>query len=240
VTPHPWHRSPFAGRIDAQRTVAFTSLGLDALRRVAHATDGATINDAVLTLVGGGLRRWLESHGGQLGAVRVKVPVSLHGLAETRDGAAEPGNRDSFFCLDVPLSPADPVARLRAVSHATRLRKAGRDAEQIDAFMHRLARVPQLRALADRLLANPHSFALNVSNVRGPRQLVRVLAAPVRELYSLAEIRQNHALRIAVVSLGDTLNFGLTADPTLVPEVDRLADHIAEDATDLVDRLSRV
>ena len=47
--------------------------------RVAQPTGGATVNDAVLTVVAGGLRRWLEAHHGHLGAVRVKVPVSLHG-----------------------------------------------------------------------------------------------------------------------------------------------------------------
>ena len=53
-----------------------------------------------------------------------------------------------------------------------------------------------------------------------------MLGARVTELYSLAEIRERHALRIAVVSLGERLNFGLTADPTLLPDVDQLADQI--------------
>ena len=78
--PQPWLRSPFDGHIDARREVAFTTAGLEELHRVAAATDGATVNDAVLTVVAGGLRRWLEAHHGHLGAVRVKVPVSLHAL----------------------------------------------------------------------------------------------------------------------------------------------------------------
>jgi diacylglycerol O-acyltransferase len=58
----------------------------------------------VLAVVAGGLRRWLEARHGHLGAVRVKVPVGLHGppLAPG-DDARQPGNRDSFFCLDLPL-----------------------------------------------------------------------------------------------------------------------------------------
>ncbi len=78
--PQPWLRSPFDGHIDARRSVAFTTAGLEELHRVAAAADGATVNDAVLTVVAGGLRRWLEAHHGHLGAVRVKVPVSLHAL----------------------------------------------------------------------------------------------------------------------------------------------------------------
>ena len=78
--PQPWLRSPFDGHIDARRSVAFTAARLDELHRVAAAADGATVNDAVLTVVAGGLRRWIEAHHGHLGAVRVKVPVSLHTL----------------------------------------------------------------------------------------------------------------------------------------------------------------
>ena len=66
-TPQPWHRSPFSGQIDAKREVAFASAPLDGMRRAARAADGATVNDAVLTVVAGGLRRWLESQHGRLG-----------------------------------------------------------------------------------------------------------------------------------------------------------------------------
>ena len=69
--PQPWLRSPFNGHIDAWRTVAFTAVGFDELHEAAAANDGATVNDAVLTVVAGGLRRWLETHHGHLGSVRV-------------------------------------------------------------------------------------------------------------------------------------------------------------------------
>jgi len=222
--PQPWLRSPFNGHVSAKRSVGFATFELDSLRRVAAATDGATVNDAVLAVVAGGLRRWLEARHGHLGAVRVKVPVSLHDLsiAPGADGA-ELGNRDSFFCLDLPLEPADPLDRLSAVHRATRVRKQEHDAQHLDALMRELARTPRLRSFAERVLAGPRSFALNVSNVPGPRQPVHVLGSRVRELYSLAEIREHHALRIAVISLADTLNFGLSADPALLGDVDHLA-----------------
>ena len=241
-TPQPWHRSPFGGQIDAKREIAFASAPLDGMRRAARAAGGATVNDAVLTIVAGGLRRWLESQHGRLQSVRIKVPVSLHDPAAHDDGslADDAGNRDSFFCLDVPLGPEDPLARMRAVRHATRVRKQGHDAQQLDALMRHLERAPQLRGFAERVLTHPRSFALNVSNVRGPRRPVHVLGAPVRSLYSLAEIREHHALRVAVVSLTDTLNFGLTADPSLLQGVDRLAGEIQLEAAELLARIRYV
>jgi diacylglycerol O-acyltransferase / wax synthase len=233
--PQPWLRSPFDGHIDGQRAVAFTTTGLDGLRQVAGAADGATVNDAVLAVVAGGLRRWLEAHHGHLGTVRVKVPVSLHSPPLTPgDGGSEPGNRDSFFCLDLPLGSADPLERLAVIRSATRVRKQGHDAQHLDELMHGLARTPRLSRFADRILAHPRSFALNVSNVPGPRRPVQVLGVPVRALYSLAEIGEHHALRVAVVSLGDSLNFGLVADPTLLNDVDQLAADIQAEAAALI------
>jgi diacylglycerol O-acyltransferase len=236
--PQPWLRSPFDGHIGARRAVAFATAELDGLRRVAHATRGATVNDAVLTVVAGGLRRWLEARHGHLGAVRVKVPVSLHGLSTPPGHEGEDsGNRDSFFCLDLPLGSADPLDRLAAVHSATIVRKQGHDAQHLDALMRQLAHTPRLRQFAERVLAHPRSFALNVSNVPGPRQPVHVLGVPVRALFSLAELREHHALRVAVVSLGNTLNFGLSADPTLLPDVDALASDMEAEAAALIARL---
>ncbi len=241
--PQPWLRSPFDGHIDARRTVAFTRARLDELHRVAAATGGATVNDAVLTVVAGGLRRWIEAHHGHLGAVRVKVPVSLHALPSSpplpADDGAQPGNRDSFFCLDLPLGSSDPLERLAAIRRATLVRKQEHDAQQLDAAMQRLARTPRLSRFAEHVLAHPRSFALNVSNVPGPRRPVRVLGVPVGALYSLAEIGEYHALRVAVVSLAGTLNVGLVADPTLLADVDHLAAAMQAEAAALIDCLPR-
>jgi WS/DGAT/MGAT family acyltransferase len=235
-TPQPWLRSPFRGDIGAERSVAFATVEFSALRRAAKASDGATVNDAVLTVVGGAIHRWLEARHGRLGRVRIKVPVSLHHVPlSDKDAEADVGNRDSFFCVDVPLAPDDPVARLSAVRRATTARKQGHDAQHLDAMMRKLGRTPRLQQFVDRVLTHSRSFDLNVSNVPGPRQPVEVLGVPVTGMYSLAEIREDHALRVAVVSLADTLNFGLVADPTLLGDIDELAREIPPVADALID-----
>jgi WS/DGAT/MGAT family acyltransferase len=240
-SPQPWRRSPFSGRIDTDREVAFSSIELSGLRDVARAMDGATLNDAILAVVSGALHRWLECHHGRFESVRVKVPVSLHtSPAEGDRQTVDAGNRDSFFCLDLPVGSADPLERLATIRRATRTRKDGHDAERLDALMRELGRVPRLRRFAERVLAHPRSFALNVSNVVGPRRPVSVLGARVNELYSLAEIRERHALRIAVVSLCDSLNFGLVADPSLLEDVAGLGADLEAEAAELVGRFEYV
>jgi diacylglycerol O-acyltransferase len=222
------HRSPFDGRIGATREIAFASTPLQALHDAARRHGSATVNDAVLAVVAGGLRRWIERRHGSLGNVRVRVPVSLH---HPGDGA---GNRDSFFGVDLPLHERDPIARLEAIHAETAECKADHDAETMDALLRELARVsPPLEGLCERIEGSPRAFALAVSNVPGPRRAVAVLGAPVTALHSIAEIGERHALRVTAVSLVDTLHFGLCADPEIVPGVAGLADDLAAEAAAL-------
>ena len=211
-------RSPFDGTIGSDREVAFAGAPLRELHDAARQLADASVNDAVLTVVAGALRAWIQHRHGRLGRLRVKIPVSLH---DPTDGLA---NRDSFFTLELPLDEADPVARLAAVRAATAVRKADHDAETLEALLGDMARVsPQLEHFCRRLEASPRTFALNVSNVPGPARPVSVLGAPVEAAYSIAEIGERHALRIAVVSLAGRLYFGFCADPSIVGDIDVLA-----------------
>ncbi len=211
-------RSPFDGRIGTRRVVAFAAVPLAPLHDAARAHCQATLNDAVLSVVAGALRRWVLAHHGHLGDVRVRVPVSLH---HEGDGQL---NRDSFFSVALPLNEPDPLRRLAAVHAATAERKADHDAETMDELLSGLGRVsPRLRDLARQIEGSPRRFAVNVSNVPGPRAAVSVVGAHVRGLHSIAEIGERHALRVAVVSLADTLGFGFCADPAIVADLDAMA-----------------
>jgi diacylglycerol O-acyltransferase / wax synthase len=213
--------SPFDGHIGTRREVAFVSTPLGDLHRAAKSLCGATLNDAVLTAVAGGLRRWVHEHHGHLGVVRVKVPVSLHHEGD------DVANRDSFFTVGLPLNEPDPVARLLATKEATSVRKSDDDAATMDALLRHLAGVsPALERFCARIEQSPRAFAVNVSNVPGPHVAVTLLGAPVEALYSLAEIGQRHALRVAVVSLADTISFGICADPAIVHDLQTMAEGI--------------
>jgi hypothetical protein len=220
--------SPFDGTIGTHREVAFAAVSLAELHDAARALDGATVNDAVLTIVAGGVARWVRARHGDLGTLRVRVPVSLH---HEGDAAA---NRDSFFAVGVPLNEPDPVARLRAVHQATRSRKAAHDAQYHEELMRELSGAPPLRHLLARLDRSPRRFALSISNVPGPPAPVSVLGAPVVHLHSLAEIGERHALRVCALSLAGLLCLGLCADPDVVDRLDLLAESIAAEARALL------
>lgn len=223
--------SPFDGRIGAERAIAMTTVPLGELHDAAKRTTGATLNDAVLSVVAGAIGHWMGTHDHQdLGEIRVKVPVSLH----QADGDA--GNRDSYFTVPLPLGEPDPVARLEQIRDETAERKSEHEAEELDRLFQRFAHLsPRLGHFLTRVEANPRRFALNVSNVHGPTHPVKVLDSPVDSVHSIAEIARRHALRVSVVSVGDQLNFGFCADPDLVTDLDAMAEGAELAADRLID-----
>jgi len=212
-------RSPFDGDPGARRSVSFATVSLAGLHDAARELAGATINDAVLAVIAGALRRWMELHDGtRTDSLRVKVPVSLH---HGDDGLA---NRDSYFSVPLPLGEPDPLARLEAITEATSARKSDHDAEELDRILHRVSGASKrLGRLLTKVESSPRRFAFSVSNVKGPRRPVTIGGAPVETIHSVVEIGHHHALRIAVLSVDDRLCFGFCADPELVSDLEEMA-----------------
>jgi WS/DGAT/MGAT family acyltransferase len=218
--------SPLDHRAGPTRAVAFASGALADFKRIGHAFGpGITVNDVVLTIIAGAVRTWLERRHAGAEGLRVKVPVSLHQHDEHPDAL---GNRDSYFFVDLPIAEPDPVRRLRAISRETTERKRDHDAEL-------LAHLPLQRTVS-RWALSPRVFTFNVSNVPGPVGSLSLFGAPVRELYSLAEIAQHHALRISVISASGTMFFGFCADRDVVPDIDGLAEGVATSHEELLER----
>ena len=83
---------------------------------------------------------------------------------------------------------------------------------------------------------SPRVFALNISNVRGPAGALSVAGRPVGAVYSLAEVAQRHALRVACISTSGRLSFGLCADAAAVAELDAIAAGIEAEVAALLAR----
>jgi diacylglycerol O-acyltransferase / wax synthase len=216
--------TPLDAHISGDREVAFVSRPLEQIKRAEHrARDrlGAhvTINDLLLAAVAGGIRHWLEDERLPLDPMRVKVPVSLH----RPDEGAEVANRDSFLFLDLPCDQGDPERRLARITNEAETAKEDHDAETLYSFFHGLSHLGPLGRAGVRLASSPHEFSLAVSNVPGPRDPVFVLGRQVREMYSIAEPADRHALRVSALSYAGDLRLGLCTDPTHLHSLDRLA-----------------
>jgi diacylglycerol O-acyltransferase len=212
------------------REVAWNTFPIERLKRIEHgAAERVTLNDVVLAVVAGGLRRWLPHVGGIADDLRVQIPVCLHAREEEK---GQLGNRDSFMNVDLPIAEADPSERLRMINAETRERKFDHDADTLYAFFHALGRFRPLYRGVTRLTSGPRQFALSVSNVPGPRERALVLGHAVEQLCSFAEPADRHALRVSVISLGGELAFGLCSDPDAISDLEglrrALSDSVAE------------
>ncbi|MFL5907597.1 MAG: wax ester/triacylglycerol synthase domain-containing protein [Solirubrobacterales bacterium] len=226
----PCEDSVLDRHIGPAREVSWTTFPLERLKRIGHdAGKGVTVNDVVLAVVAGGLRRWLEGGTGPAHDLRVQVPVCLHAREEEK---GQLGNRDSFLNVDLPIAEPDPMTRLRLINAETSQRKLEHDADTLYAFFHAIGRFRPLYRGVTRLTSGPREFALSVSNVPGPRQRPLILGHAIEQFCSFAEPADRHALRVSVVSLGGELAFGLCSDPEAISDLDglrgALADSIAE------------
>lgn len=219
----PGSRSPFDRPVGADRELAFTVLPLSRLKEIGTARpERTTVNDVLLAVIAGGLRAWLSPVDATR-RLRAQVPVSLHHRDES---VRELGNRDSFINVDLPLAEPNPLVRLDLIRAETARRKRLGDAEELFDLFHALGRLRHIGAAAQRMAASAREFSVAVSNVPGPPSPVAVAGRRVQHLFSSSEPAMHHALRISAISCAGDVGIGLCTDPSALPDVARLADHI--------------
>jgi diacylglycerol O-acyltransferase len=205
---------------------------LDDFKTVKNAF-GGTVNDVVLAVVTGALRTFLISRGRRTEGVEMRalVPVSVRVEGEQGDG----GNRIVVMRGPLPVYIADPVQRLRFVSHAMDGLKESKQAlgAEVIAGAQNFA-PPTILAQASRLNFSTRLYNLLVTNVPGPQFPLYVLGREMLEAYPIAFLPENHALAIAIMSYNGQMNFGLLGDFDGLPDLDKISDSIAEELAKLV------
>ena len=230
--------SSLDAHIGPDRELAFADAPLDNLKRIEHAVGDrigshVTVNDVVMAVVAGGLRRWLIDRGETGEAMRAQIPVSMHGREE---GPGQLSNLDSFIYVDLPIGEPDPVRRLERINGESVDRKLHHDADSLYRFFHGLSHVSPLYREAMRLAAGPREFSLSISNVPGPRDAVYVLGGEVSDLHSIAEPADRHALRVSAVSLDGVMHIALCTDPEALSGLDELAHAMEDSVAELLER----
>ncbi len=230
-------RTPFNRPITQHRRWAFSDVSLADVKEVKGAA-GMTVNDVVMALCAGALRRWLIDHDALPAAPLVAaVPVSVR----ADEGAATYGNRISAMLATLPTNLDAPLARLRATHEAMRAAKEQLQATPAEWLtdVTRFA-MPALAGQAARLAARLRlmerigPFNLFISNVPGPRVPLYFAGAELVSYYPLSAIADGQGLNITVMSYRDRLFFGVTACRELVPDADRLAGYLSGEAATLV------
>lgn len=221
-------RTSFNTAITGRRSFAFTSVSLPTVKAVKNAS-GATVNDVVLALCAGALRRYLDGRGEELDRPLVAmVPVSVR----SDDQKDAMGNQVSSMLASLATDIDDPLERLEAI-HASmagvkqQLKAIGADtlgdwAEfAAPALAGRAARLYSRTRVADR---HRPIFNVTISNVPGPPFPLYSVGARMVANYPIGPIAEGGGLNMTVMSYLDRLDFGLLACPDVLPDVWGLAE----------------
>lgn len=226
-------RLSFNKSITARRSWAFGSMSLDDVKKVKVAQD-CTINDVVMAMCAGALRRWLIEHDElPSGPIRAMVPVSIR----TADDAQSAGNQVSGMIADLPTDLADPRDRLESVRIT--MRKAKEDFAAVPAgLLQEFGRfaAPAAAELVARTAASiklaekaPLPFNVVVSNVPGPREPLYYAGALMEANYPVSMISDGMGLNITLHSYRDHLDFGLISCPELIPDLPSIIEFLRDE-----------
>lgn len=231
-------RTRFNSSITDRREVGFVTVPLEPIKRFAK-SEGGTVNDAVLVLIGGALRRYLEQRGE---LPQRSLTTSLPVGKASADPSAAVGNRWSVITASLATTEADPVERLRAVMRSTRAGKQMGDAMEDDIFAD-LVDVPPVvvatvaRSLGRLRLASlfPPMSNVVISNVRGAPFPLFFAGARLLANYPLGPLADGLALNVTVIGYSDSLDFGLHVCPDAVPDVWSIVAAVREESAALAD-----
>ena len=229
------------GAIGPHRKVSYRALSLDDVKAVKRGL-GGTVNDVVLALCSGTLRRYFAERGEEVDSdLLAMVPISVR----TEDQQGTLGNRVSSMLVSLASTIDDPVERLHAISEGTRGAKEQHNAIGATTLQDMAEFAPPgLAARAARLysrmrLADRHRpfYNLTISNVPGPPIPLYSLGSKMVASYPLGPINEGTALNITVLSYLDQMFFGLHADRDSVGDVWALAAGLQESLDELLKAL---
>ena len=226
--------TPFNGTITRYRNIAFSQLDMRDVMRVKDRF-GVTVNDVVVALCAGVLRRFLLERG-ELpdNPLVATVPVSVH------DKSDRPGrNHTTWMFCRVESQISDPAERIRTTASGNTAAK-DHTAAMGPTLLHDWTQFggPTMFGTAMRILPRiPHSpvFNLILSNVPGPRDQLYFLGCQVDAMYPLGPILGGAGLNITVMSLNGELGVGIIACPDLVPELWNIADAFPDALKELLE-----
>ena len=229
TTPLRTPRTRFNAPITPHRSFAAASIPLARAKAIKRAYD-VKLNDVVLALCAGALRRYLEVRGELPDQPLVaQVPVSLRAEGDNQVGT-KVGPMFTSLATDVD----DPVKRLLAIHEDTKRAKAMRQALSAQGIMGLTETTPPgLLTLAARMFTaagleqhGPPLYNLIISNVPGPPFPLYLVGARLVRMYPMGPLILGGGLNITVLSYQDALDFGFLTCPENTPETGAIAEGI--------------
>ena len=222
----------FNGRISSYRVVESTFFEVDELKSLRGAVEGATLNDVVVTIIGGAMRKYLQARGEYSDVSPLTVaPLSFRDPSEQGFG----GNLVSAMIFPIHSAIEAPLERLAAVRRdsagAKEMAQAMGPRTALDLFQ---AIPPQLASLAflpsgTRMLSSSRmSSPVNtvITNVPGPRSTLYLAGARLVSMAGFGPIMDSMGLFHAVMSYDGRLSIAINSCREMMPDPAFYADCI--------------
>jgi WS/DGAT/MGAT family acyltransferase len=210
--------TPLNQPIGPHRRFDWCIMDMERIKQIKRIAD-ASVNDVVLAIVTGAVRRYLhDSRGTALEGIdfRVLAPVSVR----RDDHQGQMGNHVSGWIVDLPIDEPDPLEQLRKIHEITGELKRTRQALAAETLTEAAAWTgPTLLSLGSRLMALGQPFNMVVTNVPGPQQTLYLLESPMLEVIPMVPLMGTLTTGIALFSYAGKLCWGVTADWDLVPDL---------------------
>lgn len=230
--------TPLNGPIGAQRRFATQSFAVDRIKAVAK-TAKVTLNDVVVCLVGGTLRRYLQSITALPGeSLTAAIPISLRA-----EGDQSSGNSVGMIYSIIGTNIADPVLRLSKIHESTNLAKQqvlGLEPEMRVPYSLLSMAPSVLRIMTGSSARKRPMLNTVVSNVPGGKAEKYLRGAKLLHCFPANIVYPGMATSFTCYSHANTLNIGITACRDTVPHMQKLAVWMEEALVELEEKLGIV
>jgi WS/DGAT/MGAT family acyltransferase len=228
---------PINRMITGQRIWNTALLELDRVKAIRQIV-GCTLNDVVLGICAGALRRYLEQKDAlPREPLIAMVPISIRG----QDERGQMGNKVSAMLLGLATDIEDPVERLKVIQEHSQGGKAFEQAGAGRVFLDLTELVPF--GLANRMsrlysrfrLAEMHKPLFNVviTNVPGPQSDLYMAGHKLLATMGMAPLVHGMGLLITVLSYNGVLSMSPISSPAVMPDLDDFARYLRESANEL-------
>jgi WS/DGAT/MGAT family acyltransferase len=220
------HRVPdtrFNGPVSSSKLFDATTVSLSDLKAIRTAVPGCTINDVVLTICGGGLRKYLLRHG-ELPQESLVAWVPISSRRPSSLGSGSSGNKLSSMTVPIYTDIEKPIERLKMVMAATEKSKAAKAGVSARVMTDLSQHVPAAtQVLASRLVLRSGAAArmcnLFISNVPGPQVPLYMNGDKQLGIYGMAPLVNGMGLFIATPSYNGDITFNVTSTKELIPDI---------------------
>ncbi|HXJ33774.1 MAG TPA: wax ester/triacylglycerol synthase family O-acyltransferase [Candidatus Eisenbacteria bacterium] len=226
---------PFNGPITDARRIVWASFALDDFLAI-RGTVGCKVNDVVLAVIAGALRRYLHAKGVRSDGLRVRtlVPVSVR----RPEDHMSLGNLVTSMFPTLPIDVADPIARLTRMSDEMgRLKERGQPrATALTMQLMGLLPAP-VNAFLARILPDGSPLNTVCTNIPGPREPRQILGRQITEVHPIVPLFSGMGLEFAILSYAGRISISAAAEANLVPDAAEIPGHLHASLQELRDAL---